>query len=166
MVAVKKTVIKGLVDLEDSFKAIARRVSPQGRLADMMMAGGEVAVTAIKSHILKQRLYKTGALLESVIAVKVNQYRIDVVVQKVYAAAHEYGATIIVPVTARSRRFFWYMYLSTGEDKWKAMALTKKTQFVVEIKARPYVRPALKQEKWSIIAAIQSELLSELKKAV
>lgn len=165
MVAVRRTVVKGLDDLADSFRSIARAVSPQGRLADMMFAGGEVAVTAIKSHILKQRLYKTGALLESVVAIKVNQYRIDVLVQKVYAAAHEYGATIIVPVTARSRRFFWYMYLSTGDEKWKGMALSRKTQFVVEITAKPYVRPALKMERWSIIAAIQGELLDTLKAA-
>lgn len=166
MAKVQKKVVKGMDELAGSFKAIARRVSPQGRLADMMMAGGEVAVTAIKVNILKQRLYVTGALLESVKAVKINQYRVDVVVAIVYAAPHEYGATIIVPVTAKSRRFFWYMFLVTRDAKWRAMALSPKTQFIVEITAKPYVRPALKQEKWSIIAAIQAELLNEIKSAV
>lgn len=166
MVAVKKTVVKGLDDLGDSFRSIARAVSPQGRLADMMLEGGKVAVTAIKLNILKQRLFKTGALLESVKAVKINQFRVDVIVDRVYAAAHEYGATIIVPVTAKSRRFFWAMYFETNDGKWKAMALSKKTSFIVEIKARPYVRPALKQERFSIIAAIQAELLGTIKKAL
>jgi hypothetical protein len=166
MVAVKRTAVKGLDELGDSFRSIARAVSPQGKLADMMLAGGEVGVTAVKLHILKQRLFKTGALLESVKAVKINQFRVDIIVDRVYAAAHEYGATIIVPVTAKSRRFFWAMYFQTNDDKWRAMALSKKTSFVVEIKARPYVRPALKQERFSIIAAIQSELLNVIKRAV
>lgn len=166
MVAVKKTVVHGLDDLSASFRSIARAVSPQGNLANMLFAGGEVAVTAVKLNILKQRLFKTGALLESVKAVKINQFRVDVVVDRVYAAAHEYGATITIPVTEKSRRFFWAMYLQTRDGKWRAMALSKKTSFIVEIKARPYVRPALKQERASIIGAIQGELLDTIKKAV
>lgn len=67
-----------------------------------------------------------------------------------YAALHEYGGTVRVPVTERMRGFFWARFYEAGgagspeAEKWKAMALTRQTVFTIEIEARPYAGPALR----------------------
>ena len=61
----------------------------------------------------------------------------------VYAAAQEYGGTWEVPVTDRSRRFFWAMYAETGDEKWKWMALSQKASFTITLDAQPYLTPAV-----------------------
>jgi hypothetical protein len=63
-----------------------------------------------------------------------------------YAAIHEFGGTIKVVVTAKMRSFFWAMWFETKDDKWKAMALTKKTEFKIEMRKRPYANPAVTVE--------------------
>ncbi|KKM75715.1 hypothetical protein LCGC14_1387470 [marine sediment metagenome] len=61
-----------------------------------------------------------------------------------YAQIQEKGGTTHPKVTAKSRGFFWHKFYETGDDKWKGMALTSKTQFDINIPARPYLRPAAK----------------------
>jgi phage gpG-like protein len=60
-----------------------------------------------------------------------------------YAAIHQFGGTIrpTIPITSKMRKFFWARYYETGQENWKAMALTKKTEMkpVIRIPARPYV---------------------------
>lgn len=56
-----------------------------------------------------------------------------------YAAIQNEGGTVQVPVTKRMRRFFWAMYQRTKQDKWKAMALTKKETFTMEIPKRQFI---------------------------
>lgn len=63
-----------------------------------------------------------------------------------YAAIQHYGGTIRLRVTSRMRRFFWAKFIETGDEKWKGMALSKKTHFEIKIKARPYVDPAVEDE--------------------
>ena len=46
-----------------------------------------------------------------------------------YAALHNFGGTI--PITPKMRRYFWAMFKQTGDSYFKAMALTKKTEFVI-----------------------------------
>lgn len=64
----------------------------------------------------------------------------------VYAWIHEFGGTIRIPITKKSRGFFWAMWYETGDDKWKAMALTPKTMFTIRMPARPFLGPALVDE--------------------
>lgn len=59
-----------------------------------------------------------------------------------YAYIHNYGGMISIRVTARSRKFFWYMYKATGQDKWKFMALTKKERLSVKIPQRQFIGPS------------------------
>lgn len=47
----------------------------------------------------------------------------------VYAEIHNNGG--VIPITKKSRKFFWAMFKETGETKWKAMALTKKQAFKI-----------------------------------
>lgn len=55
-----------------------------------------------------------------------------------YANTHEYGDTR--PITIKMRRFFWAMYYKTGEEMWRGLALTKKTELTWE--PRPFMAPA------------------------
>lgn len=56
-----------------------------------------------------------------------------------YAGIHNEGGQIRVTVTAKSRRFFWAMYYQTGNDMWKGMALTKKTQLTITMPERRFI---------------------------
>ena len=56
-----------------------------------------------------------------------------------HAKIHNQGGVIRIPVTKRSRRFFWFMYKSTGDAHWKWMALTKKSHMVAKIPKRQFI---------------------------
>lgn len=56
-----------------------------------------------------------------------------------YAEIHNEGGTISVPVTERMRRYFWYLFKKTGEDKYKWMALTKKERLTIRIPKRQFI---------------------------
>ena len=144
MVAVKSKVI-GANELDDFFRDVARTISPQGHLVDCLSAGADVILEAARENLLKHELFRSGDLYDSGRVVKVNQYRVDVVFNKVYAAIHEYGGVINVPVTQKSRGYFWWRYRVTGDEKWMFMALSKKDVFRVVIPARPYLRPAIEE---------------------
>jgi phage gpG-like protein len=64
-----------------------------------------------------------------------------------YAAIHEFGGEIRIPVTVKMRQFFWAMWYDTQDEKWKFMALTKKTVFIVKMPKRAYIQPALDDEQ-------------------
>lgn len=54
-----------------------------------------------------------------------------------YAKYHEYGAEFDVPVTEKSRKYFWAMYFLTNYRPFMYMALTKEEKFHVKLPARP-----------------------------
>ena len=56
-----------------------------------------------------------------------------------YAAIHNEGGTITVKVSAKMKRFFWYMYKKTQNEKWKWMALTKKETLTIKIPKRQFI---------------------------
>ena len=56
-----------------------------------------------------------------------------------YAAIHNEGGTITVKVSAKMKRFFWYMYKKTQNEKWKWMALTKNETLTIKIPKRQYI---------------------------
>ena len=57
----------------------------------------------------------------------------------VYAPIHEFGGRI--RLTDKMRKFSWAMFFKTKDDKWKWMALAKKS--FLKIPARPFLRPAV-----------------------
>lgn len=57
-----------------------------------------------------------------------------------YMVLHNKGGKIKVPVTARSRKFFWAMWYNTEDDFWKNMALTKKKVLIITIPPRPFIK--------------------------
>lgn len=78
-----------------------------------------------------------------------------------YSGIHNEGGTLQVSVTARSRKFFWAMHYATGEDRWKYMALTKKTRLTITIPRRQFIglSPALDDRIKKLVEA-------QLKKAL
>lgn len=83
-----------------------------------------------------------------------------------YANIHERGGTITVTVTSKMRRFFWAKYSETGDEKWKHMALTQKTQFTIKIRPRPYLQPALDDELPVVQREAQRRLLGAMQRRV
>lgn len=142
MVQVKSKVI-GMGELDDNLQKIARRLSPQGKLSDSLEIGAEAILEGARENLLANQLFRSGDLYDSGQTEKVNQFRVDVAFKMPYAAIHEYGGVIDVPVTEKSRGFFFWKHRITGDEKWLAMALSKKDIFKVHIPARPYLRPAI-----------------------
>lgn len=70
-----------------------------------------------------------------------------------YAAIHQYGGTLkpTIPISLKMRKFFWAKFYETGQENWKALALTKKKELkpVIQIPARPYI--TLTVEDWEEI---------------
>lgn len=56
---------------------------------------------------------------------------IAISVKKPYAAIQNFGGIVnpIIPVTRAMRKYFWARFYETHEEKYKYMALTKKTTF-------------------------------------
>lgn len=57
----------------------------------------------------------------------------------IYARRQQLGGYANVPITEKSRSFFWMMFFRTKDYKWKWMALTQRSVFMVYIPPRPYV---------------------------
>lgn len=89
-------------------------------------------------HLL---LMKSGALEDSIKITEATKTKIEITAGEglPYASIHNTGGTIQVKVTPKMRKFFWYMYSSTGQAKWKGMALTKKESFIINIPQRQYI---------------------------
>ncbi len=99
-----------------------------------------------RSHLFNSVQYEPG------------DRRVTISIPVPYAAAHQYGETIQVPVTAKMRRFAWVRYYEAagippkgGKAKqqanpandealmWKRLALTKKTTLSIKLPARPMI---------------------------
>lgn len=84
-----------------------------------------------------------------------------------YARIHEFGGTITVPITPKMRRYFWYAYYQTRDDKYRFMALTKKTSFTIAMPARPYFSPSIEEldrdELPAMLDRIYARVIKEFK---
>ena len=56
-----------------------------------------------------------------------------------YARIHQYGGFVQIPISKKSRRFFWAMFYKTLDERWKWMALTERSVFIIYIPPRPYM---------------------------
>jgi len=68
-----------------------------------------------------------------------------------YANAHEEGGSWTVPATERMEGYFWAQFYDNGEqEKWKRLALWVRgiSSFTVNVEARPYAGPALKDDEF------------------
>jgi len=151
--------VLGVSELTGYFKALAKE-APGKITAEMVRRGAEVILEAAKSNVRANFENQTGALENSGKVVLVNQYSADIVFDIVYSAVHEYGLENQV-ITERQRRFFWAMYSETGEDMWKALALSR----TYTIPARPYLRPAIDSHKGKAAHEMAGVLRHEMVKS-
>ena len=108
-----------------------------------------------------------------------SDYRVKVANEVPYAAIHNEGGTVNPTVTPEMRRFAWAMfYKSSGKKKgkkgsmlsnpdaerWKALALTKKSKLTVKIPKRQFLGESAELRK-SINDKIEKELSSPPLKA-
>ena len=120
---------------------------------DFMIDGGKEGVgqpvNADKLTIRSQRLSRAvlgGAGSKKDIKFSQGTLKLIWTILVPYAAIHEFGGVINITITAQMRKFFWAMWYESNDDKWKGMALTKKTTFKIDMQARPYLEPAAKME--------------------
>jgi phage gpG-like protein len=83
-------------------------------------------------------LVGTGALRDSAQVSAVGEGFVEVTVggDLPYASILETGGTITQAVTERQRKYFWAQWYRTGEESWKAAALSKR--LTINIPPRPY----------------------------
>lgn len=84
-------------------------------------------------------LIKSAFLMQSVQVFSATERQIDFGSDAEYAQLHNEGGTVSIPVTAKSRRYFWVMFKATNNPMWKALALTKKTSLSVTIPKRQFI---------------------------
>ena len=91
-------------------------------------------------------LIKSGALRRSIRVISISSGKVVVGSDLKYAQIQNEGGTSHPRVTEKSRKYFWSLYEKTGNPKYKAMALTAKNAFTVNIPARPFLKltPELK----------------------
>lgn len=84
-------------------------------------------------------LISSSFLLESLQVISGNKYQLVFGSYAPYSEIHNDGGVLKVHVTAKSRKFFWYMYKKTQDEKWKRMALMKKDMMEIKIPKRQFI---------------------------
>ena len=92
---------------------------------------------------LEPTLNQTKGLMSTIEVRPQGKSSIIISANSPYATIHLYGGTInpTIPITSKMRNFFWAKYYESGQETWKALALTKKKELkpVIQIPARPYI---------------------------
>jgi phage gpG-like protein len=84
-------------------------------------------------------LVKSAALRDSISITEANDKRIVATATAKYAAIHNEGGVVNIPVTPKMKKWFWYMYKRTRNEKYKLMALTKKSHFTFTMPKRQFM---------------------------
>lgn len=85
-----------------------------------------------------------------------------------YASIHNEGGNVQIPVTDKMRKFAWSMYAKNGgkgkpqAERWKGLALTKKTYLNINVEQRQFA-PTERSPSPVLNAAITRKIEQELK---
>jgi len=150
----QKSLSEALARLPQLRKRIARMATTRFSTRSVqtyMQEGPKVRQPGDDGGLIKQtgrlaRAVKGGAGSKNRIEVSGRTINFIIEIFVPYAAIHEFGGEISIPVTAKMRSFFWAMFYDTKDEKWKFMALTKKTVFKIDMPKRSYIQPALDDE--------------------
>ena len=110
---------------DHSFDAWEKRVSPDYR------PGGALLIS-------------TSFLLESIKVLSGNKRQIVFGSYAPYAGLHNEGGTVQIKITVKSRKYFWYMFKKTKDEKWKWMALSKKNVITFKMPKRQFIGESAK----------------------
>jgi phage gpG-like protein len=104
----------------------------------------------------------TNYLYKSVHVSESSKERIVWTADATYASIHNEGGVLSIPITERSRKYFWYMFKATGKAKWKWMALTKKERMTIKIDKRQFMGDSVTfRNEWD--AHVRQEILQRFK---
>lgn len=142
-----KMEVVGYKDLNENLKRISRVLKGK-ELADSLDKGAQEIVGQAKRNVMRQLLYDEGDLWSAIKTRKINQWRVDVIVDVDHGAVHEFGYT--GTITPRQRRFFWAKWAETGDPMWKALALS----VTYTIPMRAYLRPAIDEQKRQAVLTV------------
>ena len=84
-------------------------------------------------------LVKSANLRNSIRILERSQSRIVFGSNSPYAQIHNEGGTINVTLTAKARKFFWFMYYATNDARYKWMAISKKDHLTIKIPKRQFM---------------------------
>lgn len=84
-------------------------------------------------------LIKTSFLMQSIQVFDKSDKRIVFGSDAEHAAINNDGGTVKIPITQKSRKYFWVMFKVTGNGMWKALALTKKQAITITIPKRQFL---------------------------
>lgn len=84
-------------------------------------------------------LKKTGELQDRISISSSSTKRVVATAAAPYAKIHNEGGILKIPVTAKMKKWFWYMFKRTRNQQYKAMALTKKAYFEIRIPKRQFM---------------------------
>lgn len=171
---------RGLLAIAEIIKgSINRNFTQGGRYdsTDFGKGGGSNKFAPLKKETIaarkrrgrsaKSQLLDTGQLRTSIQVISDgNKLRISS--NKAYSAVHHFGHSFTqnIKVTDKMRKFFWAKHFAAAtkkdQDKYKAMALTKKQTFErkITIPARPYL--VLQEEDYVEIAATLADVYAGL----
>lgn len=105
---------------DQSFEAWDNRVDPDYR------PGGALLVSS-------------SFLLESLQAISERKNQLVFGTYAPYAEIHNDGGVLKVRITAKSRKYFWYMFQKTQDERWKWMALSKKDMMEIKVPKRQFI---------------------------
>ncbi|WP_435135742.1 hypothetical protein [Formosa sp. A9] len=109
-----------------------------------------------------QLLRVTNYLFNSIGVTESNPDRVVWEADAPYAQIHNEGGVLNIPITTRSRKYFWFMFYATGDEKWKGMALTKKQRFTVHMEKRQFMGDSEAfNQQWN--DHVSNEILSQFK---
>lgn len=84
-------------------------------------------------------LIKSAVLMNSIEVFSSNNERIEFGSREQYAEIHNEGGTVVIKITEKSRKYFWFMYRATNNEMWKGLALTKKQRITIKIPKRQFL---------------------------
>ena len=98
-------------------------------------------------------LVDSGVLRNSIRLESTTKTNFTIISDTEYSEIHNEGGVIYI--TPEMRKYFWFMYSKTKDDKWKGMALTTKS--VIEMPKRQFmgeddsINDLIEQELWRIL---------------
>ncbi|KQC30190.1 phage virion morphogenesis protein [Flagellimonas eckloniae] len=104
-------------------------------------------------------LIKSAFLMNSIEVFTASEQRIEFGSRAEYAELHNEGGKVVIPITEKSRKYFWFMYRATGKEMWKGLALTKKQKLVIMMPKRQFLG-----ESQIFMEQLNDWLLKELNK--
>jgi phage gpG-like protein len=109
-------------------------------------------------------LQQTGHLRDSTQITEATMKRIIIANDAPYAKIHNEGGIMKIRVTKKMRKYFWFMYKATGQEKWKYMALTTKSSFMFRMPKRQFIGQSQNLNQ-RIDRAIVKRIITEFKQA-